>query len=159
MTPWTIDYQARWSMGILQVRILKSVAISSSRGSSQPRHRTQVSCTAGRFFTVWARGSPRILEWIVSSFSRGSSWPRNWTGVSCIAGGFFTSWTTKEVPYYIKQQTFNSCPKICSEIVHLFYTIIKNYTFKGYLMNWEYSLHAPNEKKYYKNYPCDYSFV
>ena len=30
------------------------VAISSSRGSSQPRDRTQVSCIAGRFFTVWA---------------------------------------------------------------------------------------------------------
>ena len=26
----------------------------SSRGSSQPRDWTQVSCTAGRFFTVWA---------------------------------------------------------------------------------------------------------
>ena len=26
----------------------------SSRGSSQPRDRTQVSCIAGRFFSVWA---------------------------------------------------------------------------------------------------------
>ena len=29
------------------------VAISFSGGSSQPRNRTQVSCTAGRFFTNW----------------------------------------------------------------------------------------------------------
>ena len=36
--------------GIFQTRILEWVAISSSRGSSQPRDRTQVSCTAGRFF-------------------------------------------------------------------------------------------------------------
>ena len=39
-------------MGILQARILEWVAMSSSRGSSRPRNRTQVSCTAGRFFTV-----------------------------------------------------------------------------------------------------------
>ena len=37
--------------GIFQARILEWVAISFSRGSSQPRDPTQVSCTAGRFFT------------------------------------------------------------------------------------------------------------
>ena len=37
--------------GILQARILEWVAISSSRGSSQPRDQTQVSCIAGGFFT------------------------------------------------------------------------------------------------------------
>ena len=37
-----------------QARILEWVAISFSRGSSQPRDRTQVCCTAGRFFTYWA---------------------------------------------------------------------------------------------------------
>ena len=40
--------------GILQARILKWVAISFSRGSSWSRDGTQVSRTAGRFFTVWA---------------------------------------------------------------------------------------------------------
>ena len=40
--------------GIFQARVLEWVAISFSRGSSQPRDRTQVSCTAGRYFTVWA---------------------------------------------------------------------------------------------------------
>ena len=38
--------------GILQARILEWVAIPFSRGSSQPRDQTQVSCIAGRFFTV-----------------------------------------------------------------------------------------------------------
>ena len=38
--------------GILQARILEWVAISFSRGSSQPSDRTQVSCTAGRRFSV-----------------------------------------------------------------------------------------------------------
>ena len=46
------------SMGILQVRILKWVAMPSSRGSSQPRDQTQVSCIAGRFFTSWATRGP-----------------------------------------------------------------------------------------------------
>ena len=39
---------------ISQARILEWVAISFSRGSSQPRDQTWVSCIAGRFFTVWA---------------------------------------------------------------------------------------------------------
>ena len=38
--------------GILQARILKWVAISYSRGSSQPRDETRVSRIAGRFFTI-----------------------------------------------------------------------------------------------------------
>ena len=39
------------SMGILQARILEWVAMPSSRGSSQPRDQTQLSCIAGGFFT------------------------------------------------------------------------------------------------------------
>ena len=35
-------------------RILDWVAYPFSRGSSQPRNWTRVSCTAGRFFTNWA---------------------------------------------------------------------------------------------------------
>ena len=37
--------------GILQARILEWIAVSFSRGSSQPRDRTQVSHTADGFFT------------------------------------------------------------------------------------------------------------
>ena len=39
--------------GILQARILEWVAFPFSRGSSQPRDRTQISCIAGRLFTIW----------------------------------------------------------------------------------------------------------
>ena len=76
-TPWTAAYQAPSSMGfsrqewvlewgavtfsmdyivygILQARILEWVAYPFSRGSSQPRNRTGVSCIEGRFFTNWA---------------------------------------------------------------------------------------------------------
>ena len=38
--------------GIFRARVLEWVAISFSRGSSQPRDQTQVSCTVGRRFTV-----------------------------------------------------------------------------------------------------------
>ena len=54
VTPWTVALQAPLSMGILQTRILKWIVRPSSRGSSQPRNWTQVSCIAGRFFTIWA---------------------------------------------------------------------------------------------------------
>ena len=40
--------------GILQARILESVAFPFSRGSSQPRDRIQLSQVAGGFFTIWA---------------------------------------------------------------------------------------------------------
>ena len=40
--------------GISQARVLEWVAIPFARGSSQPRNWTQVSCIAGRFFTIWA---------------------------------------------------------------------------------------------------------
>ena len=45
-----IDYIVH---GILQARILEWVAFPFSRGSSQPRDWTQVSCIAGGFFTNW----------------------------------------------------------------------------------------------------------
>ena len=40
--------------GISQAIILEWVAISFSRGSSQARDQTWVSCIVGRFFTIWA---------------------------------------------------------------------------------------------------------
>ena len=46
--------QAPLSMGILQARILEWVTMPSSRGSSQPRDRVQVSLIAGGFFTICA---------------------------------------------------------------------------------------------------------
>ena len=45
-----IDYTVH---GILQARILEWVGFPFSRGSSQPRYRTQVSHMAGGFFTSW----------------------------------------------------------------------------------------------------------
>ena len=46
-TPWTVTHQVPLSMGFPKLEILKWVAISFSRVSSQPRNGTQVSCIAG----------------------------------------------------------------------------------------------------------------
>ena len=47
-TPW-IEFHV-----ILQARIVEWVDFLFFRGSSQPRGQTQVSCTAGGFFSSWA---------------------------------------------------------------------------------------------------------
>ena len=56
--------------GILQARILEWVAISFSRGASQPRDRTQVSHIAGRCFNLWATRVARLYS---KSFKLGFS--------------------------------------------------------------------------------------
>ena len=43
-------------MGILQARVVEWVAMPSSRD------RTQVSCIAGRFFTIWVTREARIQK-------------------------------------------------------------------------------------------------
>ena len=49
--------------GISQTRILECVAMPFSRGSSQPRDQTQVSCIAGRFFTAEPHGKPMFYKY------------------------------------------------------------------------------------------------
>ena len=76
-TLWTIARQAPLSMGILQARILEWVAISSSRGSSQPRDQIHISCV---FFigrrslyhrATWAAHDSliNISKWINGNFA------------------------------------------------------------------------------------------
>ena len=43
--------------------------IGTSRGSSWPRDRTQVSCTAGRFFTSWATREGQLSKFVITRFS------------------------------------------------------------------------------------------
>jgi len=80
--------------GILQARILEWVAISFSKGSSQPRDQTQVSRIAGRFFTIWATNCGLLFP---------SSGDLPDPGVEAtslmspaLAGGFFTTSATWE---------------------------------------------------------------
>ena len=54
--------------GLLQVRILEWVAIPFSRGSSWPMDWTWVSCTAGRYVTIWAtREAPKGFKLYLAS--------------------------------------------------------------------------------------------
>ena len=58
--------------GILQARILEWVAFPFSRGSFQPRDRTQVSHFAGRFFTSWATVRLAVINNSMVSDGQGS---------------------------------------------------------------------------------------
>ena len=51
--PRTVACQAPLSMGLSKQEYWSGLPIPSSRGSSQARNRTHVSCIAGRFFTFW----------------------------------------------------------------------------------------------------------
>ena len=73
-TPWTVAHQAPLSVEFFQARILQQVTISFSKGSSQPRDGTRVSCTEadslltelpGKPITTGKRG---IIIFIFSSF-------------------------------------------------------------------------------------------
>ena len=54
--------------GIFQATVLEWTAISFSRGSSQPRDRTRVSCIVDRCFTIWA--TREVLYWdiVISNY-------------------------------------------------------------------------------------------
>ena len=65
--------------GILQARLWEWVAIPFSRGSLRPWDRTQVSCIAGRFFTIWATREAQgvkcsYIKAAGSSVLRAGSW-------------------------------------------------------------------------------------
>ena len=66
MTPWTVAHQAHLFMEFSRPRILEWATIPFSGVSSQPRDRTHVSHTAGRFFTIWATWeAPATTYWTV----------------------------------------------------------------------------------------------
>ena len=78
---WTVALQVPLSMGFSQARILEWVAIFFTRGSSQPRDWTWVSCIAGRFFTTELQGKPLLIHTATqTSFSQNllilKIWPR-----------------------------------------------------------------------------------
>ena len=75
---WPMDCSLPGSSvhGIFQARILEWVAISFSRGSSQPRDRTWVSCIAGGFFR---REASAMLKVKVKSLNRVQLFVTPWT--------------------------------------------------------------------------------
>ena len=55
--------------GILQARLLEWVAMTSSRGSSQHRDWTCVSCIAGGFFTTELLGKPNYIIYVTTEMN------------------------------------------------------------------------------------------
>ena len=81
MTPWT-PLPSSSVHGILQAWILEWVAIPFSRGSFQPRDRNWVSCTAGRFFTIWiTREAPKQQQQLTLIKHYYTSWVQRWTHI------------------------------------------------------------------------------
>ena len=120
--------------GILQARILEWVAFPFSKGSSQPRDRTQVSSIAVDSLPAEPQRSPRIPEWVAYPCSRGSSRSRNQTGVSYFAGGFFANWATR------KHNTYTACSLSTSFIPHILIWLICwfTYSFIQQLYIWQF---------------------
>ena len=79
-TPWTVARQAPLSTGILQERTLEWIAMPSSRGSSHPRDRCQVSCTAGNSLPSEPPGKPytkpNFHQLLVQARTPKSSWQK-----------------------------------------------------------------------------------
>ena len=59
--PMDCSLQGSSVHGIFQARVLEWVAISFSRGSSQPGDGTHVSCIARRFLPLSHQWSPRVI--------------------------------------------------------------------------------------------------
>ena len=100
-TPWAVAHQAPLSMGFSRQEYWSGLPVPSSRGSSQPRDWTQVSCIAGRFFTLWAtrEGQKHWSGWPTPSPGDLPS-----PGIEPVSPAlqvdffflFFTSWATRE---------------------------------------------------------------
>ena len=96
--------------GILQARILESVAVPFSRGSSWPRDWTWVSSIAGRFFIIWATREARerpksglnsVSKSVIFEFKK-VSW------LCCVARGILVPWPgIKPVPPAVEAQSLN----------------------------------------------------
>ena len=70
--PWTAVHQAPLSTGTLQARILEWVAMTSSRGSSQPQESNPgLPQYRQLLYHMSHQGSPWLLEWVAYPFFRG----------------------------------------------------------------------------------------
>ena len=94
-TPWTVACQAP-VLGIFQARILEWVVMPCSRGSSQPRDQTCISCISGRFFTAEPPGKQRSTSGpLISSIPGFPSVfypPCSWCPVICLINKYL--WKT-----------------------------------------------------------------
>ena len=60
-TPWTVVYQAPLSTEFSRQEYWSGLPFPSPGDFSQSRGQSQVSCAAGRFFTIWATREAAVL--------------------------------------------------------------------------------------------------
>ena len=128
-TPWTAC-QTPLPMEILQARILESVVISFSRGSSQPKDPTEVFCIAGRLLAILADNwEGQFLGRLI----RSPGFPRRRKGVS-------ESWRRRKESEALKEKRTKfistllclsqhnniSCWRICFSLTRIFWLILSS---------------------------------
>ena len=79
--------------GILQARILEWVAIPFSGALSWPKDRSWVSCTASRFFTIWATWGAHVFQ----SLSCVRLFAIPWTAARQASLSFSISWSLRKL--------------------------------------------------------------
>ena len=108
--------------GVLQARILEWVAMPSSKGSSQPRNRTYVSSTAGRFFTHWATWETLQPHGLYGPWN--SSGQNTGVGsLSLLQGIFPTQGSNPGLPHcrwILYQLNHKGCPRILEWVAYPF---------------------------------------
>ena len=100
--------------GMFRARILEWVAISFSRGCSQPRDWTHVSCLAGRFFTLEPPGKPLFTDEETVKPQQADSCPHaisHWLLGSCVVlegvsfyqkgAGLFEQWFSTRCDFWL----------------------------------------------------------
>ena len=113
-----------------QARILKRVAISFSRGSFQPRNRTQVSCTASRFFTVSASGRS-YLRTILDQLPRNNDNRVNSAQMhkrdASVSGCFKSQWVIGLLPWswpwVVSYGCLDQCPGALQAVLTPYFSV------------------------------------
>ena len=118
--------------GILQARILEWVAFPFSRGTSQPRDRTQVSRMHVDSLPTKPQGKPQNTGVVSLSFLQRIFLTQESNRVSCIAGGFFTNWAIREaltnLDSILKSRDITLPAKVC---------LVKAMVFPNHVWIWE----------------------
>ena len=112
--------------GILQARTLQWAAISSSRGSPQPRDWSQVSGNAGIFFTVWATREAQWWWFQSTLYMVDFFWGETEGGRPCSLQDC-SSWT-QDWTKALDSESAESWPLDCEEIPSCFSYIHRNYS-------------------------------
>jgi len=117
---------------ILQARILEWVAVLFSRGSSQPRDWTQVSCIASGFLTIWAT-KEALMNLCWHQINSYLSSHRCWTFCGfgrCVIHHYCVSTTLKIICF-----TYSSLPPPSNLCIHDFAFFRMSYNWSHTVVN------------------------